>query len=267
MPTTPNRPLLRHLPALTRLGLSGLMLVLLMGMAASAAHLFFHYRNRDESKEFTLDDVRAAYHGLDKPSSLLTSLEQGHPTTLKKDERDLLIKWLNSGRIAEDYENIDLGADSPSGIIAASCLSCHSATSTDTKAAAIRLDSMDNIKKVAFSKKVNPNPVNIIAVSTHTHALALGTLSLAVFALIWLTRLPRTLVSVLFAINGLALFGDIAAWWLARNTESFVYLIAGAGGIYNATTTLMIVLVLTDLWWPRSRATDRHRLHNVPLTQ
>lgn len=241
---------LRELPFLARLGLTALLGVILLGMAASASHLFNHYRNRDGEKAFTLDDVRAAYHGLNKPSPLLASLEAGHPETLKPDGREVLIKWLKSGRIAEDYDNIDLGIDSPGGIIAGDCLSCHSPRSTDAKAAGVRLDGIENIRRLAFTKVVNRNPDNIIVMSAHAHALSLGTMAVVLCAMMWLTRLPRGLVSLLIAVNGLSLFADLLSWWLARSMEQFVYVIAGAGAVYNGSTVLIAVLVAADLWWP-----------------
>jgi hypothetical protein len=237
-----------------RLGLTALLLTILLGMAASASHLYDHYKNRDEQKDFTLDDLRAAYHGLNKPSPLLTSLERGHPDSLKPAARDVLIKWLKSGRIPEDYDNIDLGIDSPSGIIASSCLSCHSAKSTDPKSSSIRLDSLDNIKKLAFTKVVNRNPDNIIIMSAHAHALSLGSLAIVLCALLYATRLPRTLTSLLIALNGLSLFADLLSWWLTRTHESFVYLIAAAGAAFNASTVLIALLILADLWLPRRTA-------------
>jgi hypothetical protein len=251
----PCRGLLRSLPLAVRLGLSGLVLTLLIGMAASAAHLYMHTQNRDESAGLTIDDVKAAYHGLDKPSPLVTALERGHPEMgLGTDDRATLLKWLKSGRIAEDYDSIDLGASTPNEIVSGSCLSCHSASSTGPTASPLRLDSAEAIRRLAFPKKVNRTPVGVAAMSTHTHALSLGALSLTILAALWLTRLPRGLTSILVALNGLSLFADIAAWWLAREHEGFVYLITAAGAVYNVTTILVILLVLADLWWPRRLA-------------
>lgn len=246
----------RDLPALPRLGLTALLAVILLGMAASASHLFNHYKNRDESPEFSIDDVRAAYHGLNKPSPLVTSLESGHPEGLKPDARALLIAWLKSGRIAEDFDNIDLGVASPNEILHANCLSCHSARATDAKASSIRLDTLDSIKKLAFTKVVNRNPDNIIVMSAHAHALSLGTLSIVLCGLLWFSRLPRGVNSLLIALNGVALLADLGSWWLARDYEWFVYLIAGAGGAYNASIVLIGLLILVDLWWPRRAHRD-----------
>lgn len=251
-------PLLRDLPFLVRLGLSALMLVLVGGMAASAAHIWFHYQNRDESKGLTMDDLRAAYHGLDRPPALLSSLRRGHPEDVKpgaltRENRETLLKWASSGRIVEDYDSIDLGASSPSEIIATSCVSCHGANGADPKAAAIRLSSLENVKKVAFGKRVNRAPVNIVAMTTHTHALSLGTMAVMLLGLLWLTRLARGLVGWLTAGLGLGLLGDIGSWWAARTSEYFVVVIAVSGAVFNGLSVLVMVVVLADMWWPRGR--------------
>lgn len=244
---------LRSLPFFARLGLTGMMVVLLLGMGASAAHLIYHDANRDESPEFTMDDVRAAYHGLDRPPVLQTSLEHGHPETLKPEQREVLLKWARSGRITEDYDSIDLGAASPSEIIASSCVSCHAANGKDPKAAAIRLASMENVKKVAFGKKVNPNPVKIVAASMHAHAPALGMLGIVLAGLTWMTRLQRGVAAGMIGLMGLALAMDFSCWWLARTYEPAVWGIVVGGAVSNGIMGLMTVLVVVDAWWPRGR--------------
>lgn len=242
---------LRSLPFLARLGLSGLLVALLIGMLASATHLFWHYERRDDQKGFTMDDVKSAYHGLDAPSKLLLSLKGGHPPELEPDRRDLLMKWIASGRINEDYENIDLGVASPREIIQSSCLSCHSASAASQKGAGLKLDSLEDIRRIGFARKVQPTDPKIVVMSLHAHALSLGTLSVLLAAMLWFTRLPRGLVGMVVVANGISLPLDLASWWLARKAESLVHVIVIAGTIYNATVVLMIALILADLWWPR----------------
>ena len=244
---------LRSLPVFARLGLTGLMVVLLLGMGASAAHLIYQDGNRDESPEFTMDDVRAAYHGLDRVPVLQTSLERGHPETLKPEQREVLLKWVKSGRITEDYDSIDLGAASPSEIIASSCVSCHAANGKDPKAATIRLASMENLKRVAFRKKVEPNPVKIVAASMHAHAPALGMLGIVLAGLTWMTRLPRGVAAVMIGVMGIALVADFSCWWWARTFEPAVWGIVVGGVVSNGIMGLMTVMVVGDAWWPVSR--------------
>ena len=139
------RPLIRDLPVLVRLGLTGLVAAFLIGLVASAQHLKWHYENRDDQKGLSLDDVKAAYHGLEAPSRLLSALNRGHPETLDAESRALLAKWVQSGRINEDYENIDLGVATPREILAKSCMECHSAGAADAKGAAIKLGQTEDL--------------------------------------------------------------------------------------------------------------------------
>src|SRR6185369_12320535 len=121
------------------------------------------------------------------------------------------------------------------------------------------LEFWDDVKKVAFARKIEPVPLKIVAMSTHAHALSLGTLSLVVTALALGTRLAsgtrraRGFVGGMVAVTGVALLFDLGSWWLARSSDLFVYLIAGSGTVYSVGTGLLIGLILVDLWWPKKR--------------
>jgi hypothetical protein len=112
------------------------------------------------------------------------------------------------------------------------------------------LDTIERVRTLANSKQVNRNPDNVIIASMHAHSLALSTLSIALLALLCATRLPRGVVSILAALHGLGLLADISSWWLARQSEPFVYVIAGAGWVYNGTLVLIALLIMIDLWRP-----------------
>jgi hypothetical protein len=253
---------LRWLPAEIKVGLSALLLTLLMGMGASMLHIYYHYERRDEQPGLTRDDLASAYHGLNAPSPLLASLERGHPEELPADARAVLISWLKGPRINEDYDNIDLDDQAPAEIIASSCLSCHSRQAPASAggggggaARAIPLEYWDDIKRLAFSREIAPVPLKITAVSTHTHALSLGTMSLLLAGLAIMTSFPRWLAGGLVMFTGLALMVDIASWWGARTSVIFVDVIMVAGTIYAAGTTLLILLIFLDLWLPKKRET------------
>jgi hypothetical protein len=246
-----NWPRLRDLPAGARLGLTGLLVTLLMGMAASAMHIVWHYEKRDEKPGFSKDDIVSAYHGLNAPATLLAALSAGHPDNLKPEQRKVLTDWLSGTRVAEDYDSLDLGDLAPAEIIATSCVSCHARKSTDQIASRLPLENWEDIKKVAFPTNIEPVPIKITAVSTHTHALSLAAMSLTLSLLAFMSRLPRGLVSLLTLAAGVGLTVDIASWWLARVDPFFVNTIMLGGGVYNLCTTLLAFLLILDLWFPK----------------
>jgi hypothetical protein len=116
--------------------------------------------------------------------------------------------------------------------------------------AAPPLEYWEDVSKVAFSREVAPVPVEILAASTHTHALTLAAMSV-VIGLLWLaTRWPAAIKNGLFAVTALALLADLACWWLARDNAGLVVLIVIAGTVYAAATTLALLGILADLWLP-----------------
>lgn len=242
-------PLLRQLPLLARLGVISLMLLMLGGLAASAAHLFYHDQNRDEQPGLTVTDVKGVYHGVTATAPLLSSLQSGHPETLAPQDRETLIKWLQGTRIAEDFDNLDLGDSAPGELITANCVSCHNPKATGKDAyPKLPLERWDDVKGVAFSKDIKPNDIKILAASTHVHALSLGTLVLLMSALLLMTTWSRGLVSLLVCAMGVGLTADMAAWWISRHTELAVYAIIGFGALFNAATGLSCLLVMFELF-------------------
>lgn len=242
---------LRQLGLGARLGITGCVIAMAIGFVAAALHLYWHYEPRDGRPNLTLDDLRSAYHGLDAPSPLVESLKRGHPDGFPEGDRAALLTWLGSGKISENYDSLDMGDAAPSEIIARSCLSCH-ARNAPTPAPPV-LDYWDDVKKIAFPIKVEPVPIKIIAISAHTHALSMAPLTLAIGLLAMSTAFPRRLTGGLLGLAGLALAVDLASWWLARLDDRWVYAIAGAGFAYNAACALMLMIVIIELWRPRTQ--------------
>ena len=250
---------LRDLPFGARLGVSALLLVIAGGIAASLSHVHSHYQNRDESPGLTLDDLEGAYHGLDRPSQLLTAIERGHPEGLEAAAKKTFTDWLNGDRIVESYDDFDLGDYAPAELIAVYCLDCHSRKSElgDGIGERIPLDYFDDVKALAFSKRVEPTPPDVLAASTHAHALALASLSLVLALLACMTAWPRRIVSIAIGAIGVALLLDIGGWWLARELPAATGLVVGAGAVYNGGTGLLLIGILIDLWRPRPLETRR----------
>jgi hypothetical protein len=257
----------RDLSAGTRVGLTCLMLVIIGGIAASVTHLYLHYENRDEQAGLSIVDIKGAFHGVQSTAPLLTAVETNHPAELENaepediltdEERQVLLDWLMSDRISEDYDNLDLGYLAPAEIIAARCLGCHarSAPRGGDIGQTMPLEFFDDVTAVAFSREIKPTPLPILTISTHTHALSMATMSIVVALLLIATRLPRRWIGVTVLLLGAALLADIASWWITRRYESFAWVIVGAGGIYNGLMVLTSLIVIADLWRPRSTQTS-----------
>ncbi|MBC7771881.1 MAG: hypothetical protein H7210_05260 [Pyrinomonadaceae bacterium] len=260
---------LRTLPAMARLAITCLLIVLGGGIAASLQHVVDHHQNRDSKPGVSLDDIMGAYHGVQVSAPLVTALDRNHPETLPAAQREFLKDWLlgkpdpatkqrpptGNPRLVEDYDSLDLGESAPAEIISKNCLSCHSRKAPDTQAIAkkLPLDYLDDVKKIAFEKKIDPPPTQILTNSTHAHALSLGAMSLLLGMLLMATRWPTWLSGGLFLLAAAALLADISCWWIARSEKPAVFVLIVAGGAYAGSTVITLVMLLADLWLPRRR--------------
>lgn len=243
---------LRALPWSVRIALTCLVLVLGIGLGASAYHLQEHHQNRDEQPGVSLEDITGAYHGVETTAPLVVALERQHPPEMAAGERATLLAWLRSGRIVEDYDNFDLGDAAPAELLRKHCAACHTrnAAQGDGIGARVPLEYFDDVKRLAFSKSVAPVPVKVLAASTHAHALSLAPMSLAIGFLLLATRWPVLLRHGLFLVAALGLLVDLACWWLARESAALVPLLVAAGSAYVLSTALSLALIALELWLP-----------------
>lgn len=237
-----------------RFALTLLALTVLGGSAASGWYLKTHHDGRDERPGFTVDDIKAHYHGIQSVAPMLAALERGHPADLAQQQRDALIAWLKSDSLRQDYDNFDLGDMAPETIIAENCLSCHASDAKgDGAYPALSLRYFDEVMTVSVSRVINPVDIKVLAASLHAHSLGLAALTLITVFLLALTRLPRPLTGLIAVVTALGLFVDLGAWLITRHWEPGVYLILGGGLAYQVGMVIGLLVVIADLWLPRSR--------------
>lgn len=245
---------LHRLPRGHRVGLLCLVLVLFCGLGTGAWHMVLHHENRDARPGFSLDDVRGAYHGIKAKAPLLLALERGHPEDLPANEKAALVEWLSGeqDQIGPGYDDERKGDMAPAEILDRRCLQCHSseARQGDGIGKKLPLEYLDQIKALAISRDVEPTGEGIVIASLHTHALAMGTLSIVALLLALGTRTPRRLLSPLAALAGLGLLLDLAMWLPARAYGDLVYVLVAGGGMWFLGTGLTLLAVLIDLLRP-----------------
>jgi len=243
-----------------RIGLTALLLVFAIGLAASVAYIHDHHQNKDGEPGVSMTDLRGTYHGVSVPSPLRMALEANHPAPLAEPlppaTRTALLEWLgrDDAAISRDYDNLDLGDLAPSELIASNCLTCHGRADAAAKGGNLTLDSWESVKKVAFGKEINPPPISILIISTHAHALTLAALAALLILLLAFTRFGCTTQGWIGFFLGVGLLADISGWWLARKFEAFVYAIVAGGAIFNLAFCLALLLLFLELWLPSPKA-------------
>jgi hypothetical protein len=247
---------LHCLPMAARVSLSCLILVVLGGYLVSGLHMSEHHQNRDGRAGLSMTDLEGAYHGVTSEALLLLALNSNHPAELEGQEpledwaREALLRWLEGdpNKIVPNWDNLDLGDEVPADLLDASCVGCHSRTAAPGLRAEPPLEYLDDIRAVAFSREIAPSDIKLLIASTHAHSLGLATITLLLTGLIFATRFgPRLKGWLALAASG-GLLLDLAAWWLARESAGFVYLIVLGGVAHAGAMVLIGILILAELW-------------------
>lgn len=247
---------LRDLPLAARLSVSLLMAVLAGGYLASAFHTREHHQNRDQREGLSFTDLLGAYHGVTSRSPLLEALEDDHPGELEGldppagDTKKALIAWLTGDpdQIVPNWDNLDLGDSVPADLMDESCVICHSRHAPEERRAEPFLEYLDDVRAVAFSREISPSDPKVLLASTHTHAIALGTVTVSMVLLLYATAWGAALKAALALLASAGLAIDLAAWWLARDSAGFVSLIVAGGAAHALGMGLAMLAVLAELW-------------------
>lgn len=247
-------PRIRDFGCGVRFALTVLAVFVLGGSGVSGYFMKIHHDARDEVAGFTVDDIRAHYHGIQSKSSMLRALESGHAPDLSDANRTALIDWLTGDSLRDDYDNFDLGDFAPETIIAENCVSCHAADARGEGAyPRVSLRYFDEVMSVSTSREVYPMNEKVMYQSLHAHALGLAPLAFITVLLLGMTRAPRALVGLIALVTAVGLFVDLGMWIGARYWEPGVYLIVAGGFAFQGGLALALLIVIADLWLPRSR--------------
>jgi hypothetical protein len=252
---------LRSLALGARIGLTAALAVLAIGLLASLRHLSTHHSKNDGAEGLSTTDIRGAYHGVEVQARLAAVLARAerHPPELSDEEHGALRDWLGGERLLDGYDDLELDLLAPAEILAARCVQCHARGSGVPQAEQLPLEYWDDVARVVETKRITPTPEDILVLSLHTHATALGVLVIAVGLLACWTRFPSFLRSLPLGLGGLGLLADIGGQWLARGQEGFVWAILGGGAAFGIAMALGLVLAAAELWLPAERGSAERR--------
>ena len=237
-----------------RIGITCLILILAGGYVASVCHMYTHYQNKDGQPGLSMDDIVGSFHGMNKPSRLWVAIQGSEREYIPTDEEyQALEKWLSGNRISEDYDSLELGDYAPAEIIALNCLKCHkrAAAEGEDEQADPPLEYWDDVKQVAFPKNLDPVPLEILATSTHTHALTMPLVALVTCLLFLGTAWPRGVRHSFVMLTFVALLLDLASWWLAREWVFFCHVLVVTGGVFGGLLALQLIGAFLDTWFGR----------------
>lgn len=277
MSNTPNScsftGILPALPTGARILLTAFLAIIGTGYLVAVANIYWRHQMADGKEGVSLGDLRAVYSGTtvaadarELPSRMLTMIRGEMRQYFSSDAHfSVLETWLKEGGSEAGLTKGEAKAV-PKRVLLMDCMRCH-AQSTETRISKEAPFGPDEFnvdyglisRFVSTSKGPSPGEVRVppqytiprLILVSHQHMLAIPMFTLIIGLLFMTTRLPPMLRGVMTPIPMIAVLFDLSGWWLARVADSFVLVIAGAGGLFALSFGFQIFCVLVDMWRPQ----------------
>jgi len=263
-----SRLRLRDLSTPIRVALTCICLVIGGGYVASLYYMWHHVGQKDDEAGVTLIDIVGTYHGVDRPSRILVALgDEAHRSEylagMTDDEYAVLQDWLALPDVAAIQQRYDELPDeapeealAPADVLDERCVRCHrpGAEEGGGIGSEIPLHNLPVVERFAYAKRLEPISVDILAQSTHAHALSIPVFTLIACGLLLGTCWPRRFRHGVIMICCVGLLLDFSGMWLARMHEGFVWCIIVGGGLYGIGLSLALAGSVVSMWFGRSEA-------------
>jgi hypothetical protein len=155
---------------------------------------------------------------------------------LEPDERRQILSWIRNGTTETGYGKIK-------PIFENNCVACHSAQSGQPIPPLTTYEEVRKLTRVSAA----PSFAQLARVS-HVHLFGISMVFLLTGAIFALSATPSWLRVSLIALPYLAIFADIAAWWVTRYEPLFAYVVVIGGAAMGISLAGQILISLWDMW-------------------
>lgn len=221
-----------------KLGLSGFLITVILGALSAATLIGLAYSKYDSGFRIPeMDKVKAKY----SESMLISSMKGSMNKYVSEDgDIDIVAQWIADGAKNDAYFE-----DEVMYIIGSDCVKCHSKTSQMTDAiTSMPFDTYEDLIKYTQKGYTWEH----MAKTAHIHLFGIAVFLVIVSLTMAFSSYRSAIKTVLISAAWIALWLDISAWWLAKFSDQFAYLIAGAGTIEIASIVTMSGLCLLNMW-------------------
>lgn len=231
-------PLFHELPLSLRILYTNVLFLLGFGYIFGLIYVYQTHSMADKSPGLSVRDIQIVYHGEDCETRLESALRGPMSRMVSEYEKGRLIDWVVRGASREEYDG------EIKTIFDRNCMTCHGGTNPNL----ISLKDYDAVLAVA-AQSHGANTATLVRVS-HIHLFGV-TLIFAMVGLIFshaYVGWPHV-KSIVLTIPFVAVFLDIAAWWLTKYAPVFGYLVMFGGVLMAVSFAFQWGLSLYQMWF------------------
>lgn len=228
---------LHRLPAPLRVLFSCFLLMIGVGYLMALSYLYMvDVEPHQKMGMGMISGIAMKYHGTSAGTRLAAALRGVMADKIDPDDREKVLRWVESGASAKGYEAVKPVLDK-------NCVPCHNSRSGQP---IVPLTNYQEIQKVTQTDK-GPSIAQLARVS-HVHLFGLSVLFLLTGAIFSLSETPTWLRVLLVIIPYLAIVADIGAWWATKFDPLFAVVVISGGALMGLALAGQIFISLWDMW-------------------
>ncbi len=216
--------------------------LLLAGLAylMALAYLYTSYEGIDSKPGLSVEDVAENYYGNRSGTRLESALRGAMSGYIEVEHRNHIVEWLKSGAPKESYERLI------KPMLDERCVVCHSASS------GLNIPDLSNYEGVKAVANVDTGvSLHSLMKVSHIHLFGIALVALGIGLVFRFALLPGWFQNTLTLLPFVAIFIDIAAWFLTKWDPVYAYTIIVAGGLLGMSWALQILISLYQIWFLR----------------
>ena len=216
--------------------------LLLAGVAylMALAYLYTSFDGIDGKPGLSVEDVAENYYGNRSGTRLESALRGPMASYIEIEHRNHVVAWLKSGAPQSDYESLI------KPMFEERCVVCHSPASG---LQIPDLSTYEGVKQVA-NVDTGVSLHSLMKVS-HIHLFGIALVAFAIGLVFRFALLPAWFQHTLTLLPFIAIFTDIAAWFLTKWDPIYAYTVIIAGGLLGLSWALQIMISLYQIWFLR----------------
>ncbi len=215
-----NYPLFGDLPLGLKVLYINILLIMGIGYIFAMVQIYEVHAGRDGSPGLSVEDIKIAYSGSKSDTRLETALKGPMSGMLPQEERAKIIQWVRDGGKEAEY-NATINP-----ILDSHCRACHNGSNP-------HIPSLMSYKEVKSVAQLDTGvSIGTLVRVSHIHLFGL-TFVFGFMGLIFSHAYIRnqTLKIIMVCVPFVAIFLDIASWWLTKVTTGFAYVVMVGGGL------------------------------------
>lgn len=216
------------------------LLLVSIAYLMALTYLYTEYDGFDGKPGLSVEDIVENYYGNRSGARLEAALRGSMAGYIETEQRHHIVEWLKSGASKDDYDN------TIQSILDKQCVTCHSMS---FGLEILDLSRYESVKQVA-NVDTGVSLHSLMKVS-HIHLFGIGLVALGIGLVFRFALLPPWFQHTLTLLPFVAIFADIAAWFLTKWDPVYAYTVVISGGLLGLAWVMQITLSLYQIWFLR----------------